>query len=472
MPLLERLIQSLVLTTGVCLSNHTASAAPFSFAEPFNAPPLTPGTENSIPGDWEDGFVNRDNGWLVMEAPGTGNSFGQRDATGLTPGDHFDQILNARTRNGAAAFAVRDLTETPLSSGAVTVDITNVLPGLGTPRFQLRLANSSGALDGLILQFGELDAADNNKFDVNQVTAFGTFVATVADTNTTTTTLAPLAWNAVLGNTTAGDYVSLQVDFSTILGTASVVVTTTDHLGASSSTAPVALNFVNALPLGVERMSLQMLAPGNAHPNGGLAYLDNYSITGILEPAGQGVIIVSETGPLPSIVKGPGIDTAEAADELADYLSRVSGRTIEVLSSPVGTGAVIHVGNDSFAQTHAPEIAGLYADGFVMKHVEVGDVEHLVLGGHLGAEGSRTLRRNEYPAPLLPVGWLGSPVLYPTQRRVPGIPAGGRDIPGRLHRECRGPGPRQFRGRAVSHRPHGRGLELFPDPRPEQIVSR
>ena len=98
---------------------------------------------------------------------------------------------------------------------------------------------------------------------------------------------------------------------------------------------------------------------------------------------GPSVIVVRPTGPLPSIVKGTGIDTAEAADELADYLSRVSGRTIAVLSTPVGTGMVIHVGNDSFAQAHAPEIAGLHSDGFIMKHVEVGDLEHLILGGNL-----------------------------------------------------------------------------------------
>jgi hypothetical protein len=373
------------LATGVCLICLAASAAPFSFFEPFDAPPLAPGTVDSGHGlgDWEDGFVDGDNGWLLVETPGSGNSFGQRDASGLTPGDHFDQILNARTRNGAAADAIRDLSATPLTSGTITFDISNVLPGLGTPVFQLRLANGSGTVDGLILRFGELDAADNNKFDVDQADAFGTFVATVADSSTTTTTAAPLAWNAVLGNTAAGNYVGLQVDFSTVSGTASVVLTTTDHVGASSSTAPVALNFVNVLPLGVERVSLQMLAPGNAHASGGLTYLDNYSITGMHESGGQDVVIVSGTGPVPSIVKGGGVDTAEAADELADYLSRVSGRTIEVLSSPVGTGVVIHVGNDAFAQAHAPGISALHADGFIMKHVEDAGVDHVILGGNL-----------------------------------------------------------------------------------------
>ena len=288
---MKKLTSSFVLATGMCLFTHAASATLVSFLETFDAPPLTPGTTNPNPGDWEDGFVNGDNGWLVIETPGNGNSFGQRDATGLTPGDHFDQVLNARTRNGGAAFAIRDLTATPLTSGTVAFDITNALSGLGTPVFQLRLANSSGTVDGLILRFGELDAADNNRFDVNQVDGFGSFVATVADLNTTTTTSAPLAWNTFF-SVSSGNYVNLQVDFSTVLGTASVVITTTDHLGTSSSTAPVAVSFLGSLPLGVERVSLQMLAPGNAHTSGGLTYLDNYSITGVPEPATLALLVL------------------------------------------------------------------------------------------------------------------------------------------------------------------------------------
>jgi len=110
---------------------------------------------------------------------------------------------------------------------------------------------------------------------------------------------------------------------------------------------------------------------------------DNVTLTTGSATNGPGGIVVSPTSPLPSIVNGAGIDTAEAADELADYLSRVSGRTIPVLTSPVGTGMVVHVGNDSFAQVHAPEISNLYSDGFIIKHVVDGGLEHLILSGNL-----------------------------------------------------------------------------------------
>jgi len=110
---------------------------------------------------------------------------------------------------------------------------------------------------------------------------------------------------------------------------------------------------------------------------------DNVQLTTGGSSAGLGVTVVSETGPTPSIVKGAGVDTSEAADELAHYLSRVSGRTIPVASLPVGPGMVLHVGNDTFAQAHAPEIANLYADGFIVKHVEDAGVDHLILGGNL-----------------------------------------------------------------------------------------
>jgi hypothetical protein len=100
--------------------------------------------------------------------------------------------------------------------------------------------------------------------------------------------------------------------------------------------------------------------------------------------AGLGVTVVSETSPTPSIVANPGADTQEAANELSDYLSRVSGRNVPVVGTPSGPGMVIHVGNDGFAQTHAPEIATLFSDGFVMKHVEDAGVDHLILAGNLG----------------------------------------------------------------------------------------
>ena len=104
----------------------------------------------------------------------------------------------------------------------------------------------------------------------------------------------------------------------------------------------------------------------------------NFNLIG----SGQTITVISPGSPIPSIVKGADTDTGDAADELADYLSRVSGRTVSVVSAPASTGTILHVGNDSFAQANAPEIANLYADGFIMKYVSSGGRDHIILAGN------------------------------------------------------------------------------------------
>ena len=113
----------------------------------------------------------------------------------------------------------------------------------------------------------------------------------------------------------------------------------------------------------------------------------NISVTAHFTSGGSGspITVISPTSAIPSIVKGSGTDTGDAANELADYLTRVSGRTVSVLSSPASTGTIIHVGNDSFAQTNATEIAGLYADGFIMRYVYSGGRNHIILAGNKDA---------------------------------------------------------------------------------------
>jgi hypothetical protein len=93
------------------------------------------------------------------------------------------------------------------------------------------------------------------------------------------------------------------------------------------------------------------------------------------------VTVVSPTSPLPNIVKASGSTNSDAAADLADYLSRVSGRTITV-NNPSATGVVIHVGNDVFVQSWAPEVANLKGDGFVLKYVSFFG-EHIILAGNL-----------------------------------------------------------------------------------------
>ena len=94
------------------------------------------------------------------------------------------------------------------------------------------------------------------------------------------------------------------------------------------------------------------------------------------------VTVVSPTS-LPSVVSDDEQMDVAAAEDLADYLSRVSGRTISVVSSPGPTGTIIHVGNDTFVQTNAPEVAGLFSDGFIIKYVYSGGRDHIILAGNL-----------------------------------------------------------------------------------------
>jgi len=95
------------------------------------------------------------------------------------------------------------------------------------------------------------------------------------------------------------------------------------------------------------------------------------------------VTVVSPESPLPSIVHAVGKDNANAASDLANYLSRVSGRKIAVSPNPSAKGVVIHVGRDEFVKKHAPKIDKLFADGFIMKYVNSRGRDHIVLAGNL-----------------------------------------------------------------------------------------
>ena len=94
--------------------------------------------------------------------------------------------------------------------------------------------------------------------------------------------------------------------------------------------------------------------------------------------------IVSPGGPLPSVVTTEGETDRDAAADLCTYLSRVTGRKIGVSAAPAAAGAVIHVGRDSFVAEHAPEIEGLFADGYTLKCLHSGERDHVILAGRTG----------------------------------------------------------------------------------------
>ena len=100
------------------------------------------------------------------------------------------------------------------------------------------------------------------------------------------------------------------------------------------------------------------------------------------EVSGAAVVtVISPSSPLPSVLSAEGQVHSDAAVDLCDYLSRVTGRDI-VPGRGAADGAVtIHVGPDAFVLKHAPEIKDLYADGFLLKHLAVDGEQHIVLSG-------------------------------------------------------------------------------------------
>ena len=71
----------------------------------------------------------------------------------------------------------------------------------------------------------------------------------------------------------------------------------------------------------------------------------------------------------------------DAALDLCDYLSRVTGRPIRAGEPHPDAPVVLHVGPDAFARQHAAEMQNLRHDGFLFKHVPVAGVDHIILGG-------------------------------------------------------------------------------------------
>ena len=147
-------------------------------------------------------------------------------------------------------------------------------------------------------------------------------------------------------------------------------------------------------------------------------------VLAVVSTAGAATVTVVSPTSLPTIIIDPGAGdkTEDAADELADYLSRVSGRTISVVTSPddlPGSGTVIHVGEDSFTDTYAPEIATLYADGFIMKYVSfLGFQHHIILAGNM--DRSSLYAVEQFLKDYAGVRWLFPDPVY--GEHVPSMP--------------------------------------------------
>ena len=93
------------------------------------------------------------------------------------------------------------------------------------------------------------------------------------------------------------------------------------------------------------------------------------------------VTVVSPSSPLPRVLSAKGQVHSDAAADLCDYLSRVTGRRISPRGAPAEGAVTIHVGPDTFVLKHVPEIKDLYADGFLLKQLTVNGKHHIVLAG-------------------------------------------------------------------------------------------
>ena len=110
-----------------------------------------------------------------------------------------------------------------------------------------------------------------------------------------------------------------------------------------------------------------------------------FALLGLAHPAAaeETITIVSPEGPLPNVVTTGSEEEKFAAGDLCDYLSRVTGRTITVCASPAAKGVIIHVGRDAFVDKHAPEIAKVFADGFLLKCVKTEGRYHVIAAGRI-----------------------------------------------------------------------------------------
>ena len=130
------------------------------------------------------------------------------------------------------------------------------------------------------------------------------------------------------------------------------------------------------------------------------------------------VTVISPSSPLPRVLSAEGQVHSDAAADLCDYLSQVTGRGIAPGRGAADGAVTIHVGPDGFVLKHAPEIKELYADGFLLKHLAVHGEQHIVLSG-IRLNSSRWAVE-EFLMQFAGVRWLFPDTLY--GEIVPSVP--------------------------------------------------
>ena len=83
----------------------------------------------------------------------------------------------------------------------------------------------------------------------------------------------------------------------------------------------------------------------------------------------------------------------DAARDLCRYLSRISGQQIAPSESAQPSPLTIHVGRDAFAQQHAPQIANLRSDGYLIHTINRDGSWHLILAGNLARSAQWAVER-------------------------------------------------------------------------------
>ena len=99
--------------------------------------------------------------------------------------------------------------------------------------------------------------------------------------------------------------------------------------------------------------------------------------------AAETVTIVRPGGALPSVVTTDQKSDRDSAADFCDYFSRVTGRKVAISDAPAAEGVIFHIGPDAFVAKHAPEIDKLYADGYIVKLVNSGGRNHIILAGKI-----------------------------------------------------------------------------------------
>jgi len=130
------------------------------------------------------------------------------------------------------------------------------------------------------------------------------------------------------------------------------------------------------------------------------------------------VTIISPSSPLPCVLSATGQVHSDAAADLCEYLSRVTGRDITAGRGAADGSVIIHVGPDAFVLKHVPEVKDLYADGFLLKHLAVDGEHHLVLSG-IRLKSSRWAVE-EFLMQFAGVRWLFPDAVY--GEIVPSVP--------------------------------------------------